>query len=273
MKTFTEHMQQLIERRNRGELRGIMQYTGKLEGRALAEELGIAVPRLVAGPFDLEEWPADPETHVTIKPVSACTARGVFPLYRVADRYVSLWADHDDSVWGAAWEFWRERSWQEHQIRVGRPAEYEPRWYLEELLLAPPETGGGVAYDWKCYVIGGEVAFVRQHQKTGRHPHDCRVRCWFRNWVPVEGDMLVQRKQVDEELPAPRHGREIIEAAERIGQELQERTGSPFVRVDLFENEEGPVFCELTPHPAGGKQRYREGWDRMLGAMWSEKVA
>ena len=266
---FTERLRALIAARASGR-NGIFAYNGKIEGRMLAEQLGVRVPRLVSGPFDLEQWPSDPLESVTIKPTGASTARGVFPLMFDGAGYLPMWPEVLTSHDSFPWAYWRERSWQEWQRYFGTPSGYDGQWMLEELVEAPV---GGVEFDWKCYVIHGRVGYVRQHQKIGRRAHDCRVRCWTREWEPIPGDVLIQSKRADDTLSAPRHGPAIIDAAERIALELKKRTGTPFVRVDLYEDDDGPLFGEITPHPSGGQQVYRDEWDVRLGRMWEAGAA
>ena len=48
---------------------------------------------------------------------------------------------------------------------------------------------------------------------------------------------------------------------------------SAFARIDLYEDDRGPVFGEITPHPSAGYQHnvyYGRELDRQMGRMWEE---
>lgn len=258
---FTEHLRALIAARAEGECSGVMDYTGKLEGRALAEGLGIRTPRIISGPCGLQDWPDDPHRSVVIKPVDGCNARGVFPLLFDGEVYAPAWDTTDGS---APWPEWKIRARAQRRKSQDGPAPFDGPWIVEELLTSPD---GGVVFDWKCYCIWGRCIWIRQHHKTGRSSNACRVRSWTPDFGPID-EPLIQKKQPDPTLPPPRHGPEIVDAAEAIATALRDRTGTPFVRIDMYEDNDGPLFGEITPHPSGGRQVYHEAWDQALGCVW-----
>jgi hypothetical protein len=68
----------------------------------------------------------------------------------------------------------------------------------------------------------------------------------------------------DKSLPAPKHGAAIIEMSERLASHID----SPFIRIDLYEDVDGPVFGEIDPHPSGGARLFNDEWERRLGSLW-----
>lgn len=59
------------------------------------------------------------------------------------------------------------------------------------------------------------------------------------------------------------------EAASKVARHVP----TPFVRVDLYEAQDGPVFGEITPIPAGGTSQFVPEWDERLGRLWDRAVA
>jgi hypothetical protein len=68
-------------------------------------------------------------------------------------------------------------------------------------------------------------------------------------------------------MPNAVHPDRLIEYAEAYAS----ATGTDFVRVDLYEDSQGPVFGELTPHPSAGYSNVNylgRELDRHFGEMW-----
>lgn len=68
-------------------------------------------------------------------------------------------------------------------------------------------------------------------------------------------------------MPNAAHPHRLIEFAEAYAA----ATGTDFVRVDLCEDPQGPVFGELTPHPSAGYSNVNylgRELDRHFGEMW-----
>ncbi len=92
----------------------------------------------------------------------------------------------------------------------------------------------------------------------------------FKFWSPELSELGPVRHQdrYEASLPAPRHPRDLVAAAERIARALP----GPFVRVDLYDVPGGVAFGEITPRP-GGSQRFTPDLDRRLGEAWERALA
>lgn len=238
-------------RRSRPRSHPVWDHNAKLDARALVAGLGVRLPALhliAAEPRGIPE----PSGPVVVKPNNGCVALGVLPLLPVEDGWrgafsgqVAPWA-----AWMRKLDAIPRRKTPPNTESVGGP------WLVEEFV------GGGPAVpdDWKCYVIGGRVGIVAQMRRApgagrGAKPALCQ---WSREWERVHATPHTVYA-----LPAPRFGPALIEAAERIARALP----APFVRIDLYEDERGPLFGEITPEP-GGSHRFNPEWDRKLGEMW-----
>lgn len=271
---FTEHMQELIRRRQEGEAREIMRFTGKLGGRRLATELDVEVPQLwkVFGPAWCQE---PPWRACVIKPTSGSNSRGVLPLER-ADGLRSEWRSllGDGRGTWPSWQLWSLQEQERHQSEGVDP--YRKEWLVEELVVREDPNGALLLpYDWKCYCLGGRCAWINQVDKTSsRRASRYRTRHWWRTpfcgLEPARRPIIVQERQAGH-LPRPRWPGQLLEVADRIARRLYEEEGSPFVRVDLYEHDHHAiVFGEITPHPSGGREVYTEEADVLLGRLWSE---
>lgn len=108
--------------------------------------------------------------------------------------------------------------------------------------------------DYKFYVFAGRVAYIQVHLGRGERHR------WFlldRQWRRVSA-------LTHEPDPArPVTLRRMIAAAERLG------AGRDFVRIDLYEIDEQPLFGEMTFYPGSGLDRFDPvGLDTVLGADW-----
>lgn len=231
----------------------VWRHNAKLDGRRLAQSLGIRVPDLldVAPIAQL----AQPDRTACLKPNRGCAGAGVHLLAPAPGGYRNLLTGEHHT-----WAQVVERA--ERTEGKPNPNPHETvagPWLLETAVLPdrPP-------YDWKAFTIGGRVAFIMQMQ---RQPVDGRLVTTQCGWTPDGERVDVWEKPaypVDLELPPPRFLRALIDTAEQVAEQI----AGPFVRVDMYEDEHGPIFGEITPHPADGRPVYRREWDRKLGAMW-----
>ena len=273
---FTHHMRRLIRDRKRGEAPNtIFEVNTKRAGRELAKSLDVPVPR------DLTTWfnaPHGPAMSCVIKPNQGCTSRAVLPLeYEGGGLYRSPWVvkDAPEIVAGSEhWPYWLGAFGSLMQRHRNDGVAGPP------LVEAMIHTGREPSFAWKFYCIGGRPIWCRQVDQRGRL-HG-RVRCWQlpkradprQVWTPFPFDVLVgHSRQILSALPHPRHPVELMEAAERIAWWGFEHHLSPFLRVDMLEDEEGVYFCEITPHPSGGNDRYRDDIDLELGELWERTTA
>jgi len=257
MTLFSEFMAELVQsRREAGKRDPVWDYAGKMSGRILAKHIGLAVPRLLRPrPYCITRWGSPPEEPAcVIKPVDGCNQRGVLPLVREKGGEWSSLLGDGIRPW-SAWVKWMADERLRH--RSG-PAPFNGPFIQEELVA----SGAFLPHDWKFYVIHGRVAFVHQIQKfPTRRSSLYWSSFWTREWGRA-GAVLQQGREV-RELEPPKHPLELVEAAELVASKV----AGPFVRVDLYDGAEGPIFGEITPHPSGGKDKFTPEWDRRLGEL------
>lgn len=133
---------------------------------------------------------------------------------------------------------------------------------IEPQLLIEPFVGRGGALptDYKFFVFGGRAEFI-QVDTDREHAHKRVIfdRGWRR--LPVELQFPIERR----DLPPPASLPRMIEAAEALGR------GFDFVRVDLYEVADRPLFGELSFYPGSGLDRFRpNAFDALFGDYWLE---
>lgn len=124
-------------------------------------------------------------------------------------------------------------------------------------LIVEPFIGKGRNHpvDFKFYVFGGRVEYVQVHlDRGGNH----RWILFDRNWCRVSSETS------DADPPPPVSLAKMIEAAEELG------AGFDFVRVDLYEVEQKPLFGEMTFYPGSGLDPFNPvSLDSQIGRHWS----
>jgi len=224
-------------------------HNDKMSGRALAESAGVPVPTLLAGPGPLKDLPL-PDGPFVVKPVRGSSMLGVRVLVPESE------GRHRDLVSGRTrrWGGWREELYKVKGQGYNRDTVRNP-WILEALI----GDGTTLPEDWKVYCLHGTAHLVRQINRTGR---TVRSRSWTAEWTPALN--ALRSRPCDTSLPPPRHGPELIAAAEAIAR----LHGTVFVRVDLYDADDGPVFGEVTPNPAAGKRPLSPEWEQRLADVW-----
>ena len=229
----------------------------KLAGRRFAEELGLRVPELYAL-GSLEECVAEVVRRGSgvIKPLQRHSAQGVVVL---TSREKGLY-DHI----------------RKRQIQATELNEYvrscqvgdEATMMAEEVIFRPGSSDIP-SFEWKLYCFGGEVGLMTQGDRDTdgrgrrilqfRRPDFTAVRTpWARGYHRVLN------------MPQAVHSSRLIEYAETYAS----KAGVDFVRVDLYEDDRGPIYSEITPHPSAGFS-YSLNYlgrelDRQMGRMWEE---
>lgn len=239
----------------------IWKLNDKVTARGLAYLADVRAPAILQGPCSLRRM-TPPDEPAVIKPLNGCSARGVVFLVPDGDGYYNprtgghlTWAEAVDCALAA-----KHTATNERLIARGHPDAVRPPWLLEEM-IRDAETGGLPA-DWKAYCFGGRARVILQAHRSadGR----LRMQWWDREWNAL-GDICPNRRYtVDPTLRPPRDPDAMITAMDAIA----ELVDSPFIRVDLYEDAQGPVFGEITPCPTGNTSRFTPEWDRKLGEAW-----
>ena len=128
-------------------------------------------------------------------------------------------------------------------------------------VLVEPFVGvdGRLPIDWKFHVFGGRVEYVQVHLGRGeRHRWIVFDRAWRRVSSPT----------ADPDPARPATLAPMIAAAERLAH------GFTYVRVDLYDGPERPLFGEMTFYPGSGLHRLDPvSLDRRLGDDWRRVLA
>ncbi len=129
-------------------------------------------------------------------------------------------------------------------------SQIEPGVLVEQFI----GNGQALPVDYKFYVFGGRVQYVQVHlQREHRHRWILFDRTWAR-LTPGSRDLGLDRPK---SLPR------MIEAAETLALEFD------FVRVDMYEHDERPLFGEMTFYPGSGLDPFSpRSLDEAMGAHW-----
>jgi hypothetical protein len=129
-------------------------------------------------------------------------------------------------------------------------------------VLVEPFMGaiGESLMDYKLWTFHGKVEMVQVD--TGRE-RDHRQAFYDRNWKRLPFSQGYP--EMVSEMPPPRSLEAMIAGAEMLSEDI------PFVRVDLYEVAEQPVFGEMTFFPNSGIRHFSPPeYDAKLGALWRE---
>jgi len=234
----------------------VWKFDDKLAGRRFAEELGLRVPELYAV-GSLEECVAEARRRgmAVIKPLQRHSSQGVVALTSRGENFY----DHIRRKQVPA-------SQLEDYVRSCQVA-HEDVLIAEEVIFRP-ESSGMLSTEWKLYCFGGQVGLMVQGDRAsddrGRRIFQFRLR----DFSPVKAPWVRGYHRVLT-MPDPLFPEGLIEFAERYSAAL----GVDFVRVDLYEDDRGPVFGEITPHPSAGYIHINylgRELDRYFGAMWEQ---
>jgi hypothetical protein len=224
----------------------------KLRNYRLAASHGIPVPSVLRTWSTVTGMDLDPLPDAfVVKSDGGAGSHGVLPLRRVApDRY--------ETVEGAR-SFTGDQVRDHFAERVSRRSISGP-FFAEELLTQP--GGGPIPDDVKVYAFHGDVQQILL-RRMGRHGD---LRTLTRRYVTGDGSDLgeiLDGVPVDPQIPVPSG----LEHMVGIARHISRAAGVPFVRVDLFDTDQGPVLGEVTRAP-GGNQQFVPRQDERLGRAW-----
>jgi len=233
----------------------VFDVNGKLDARAWADQLGVRQAGLLAhvqAAADLP-WSSLPERFV-IKPVRGAGSRGVHLIGRDGDSYRDL--RRGESV--------TAEEVVEDLRALASKGTISSDLLVEELVADPSRPGAGPV-DWKFSTFFGEVGVVEA--KVSSADGEPQWKLFDADWIDL-GDGWVDDHAPATSLAPPLHAAELMDLARRISACVPR----PFLRVDLYDSEEGPVFGEVTPEP-GGPVGFRRDVDELLGGLWEEAEA
>ncbi|GAB3842099.1 ATP-grasp fold amidoligase family protein [Nesterenkonia populi] len=159
------------------------------------------------------------------------SARGVMLLERTgAERYFDHFSLREWSL--------QEIREKQQETTASFPKK-KPAWIIEEMLHGPQP--GTIPFDYKFYMFQGQIGLVSQ---IDRNSSPLRNAFFDGNLNPLveEQDFRLSSKI---QPAAPLVPRSAVMLS-RWAVELSQMTDAPFVRVDLYDTENGPYFGEFT---------------------------
>ncbi|WP_157773352.1 ATP-grasp fold amidoligase family protein [Brachybacterium vulturis] len=235
----------------------------KLVGKRFVEELGFRSARILRQFERIEDIDIEGISEpFVLKPTFSSSNHGVF-LLRGTEKSGVFWDDQHQC----------ERSIAEIlQVLTQRSesSQYEDkRWIAEERIRGTNDDL--VPHDVKFFAFHGQIGLVQLTEH--RRPRN-RVAFFdgeFRRlpFTPEESGIRVNPAILElHELPLPVHASELIEMAKEISSAMP----TPFVRIDLYDTPDGPVFGEFTFTPGTFYYEDREvmsaALSKQLGSLW-----
>lgn len=230
----------------------------KDEAHVWLERLGVRRPALLGSvehPSRID-WDALPDG-VVVKPARGTVGTGVHLLSRREDGWYEI--AHGTRVTSEEVGHGLTRLLDDGDVRG--PV------VLEELVNDPRMPEGG-PIDYKVHTFFGRVGLVECKRRTPG-PDGGAISAFTvydETWRPL-GNLFGEDVH-DRTIPPPRDPDQLLELARRVSSAVPR----PYLRVDLMEDESGPVVGELTPEP-GGSVLIERAQDRRLGEMWEEAEA
>ena len=131
----------------------------------------------------------------------------------------------------------------------------KPRIIAEKYM----ETTNNELEDYKFLIFNNKhrCSFVCSDRYNGR---GLKVTFFDENWqkMPFE-----RHYKTADNIPKPANYNKMVELSEKLAQ----YTGSPFIRIDLYEINGKIYFGEITFYPGGGVEEFTpENWDYTLGS-------
>lgn len=235
----------------------IWRVNNKIAGVEFAAGLGLRTPRRLqlADTPQQVQWSTLPDTCV-IKAEDGKSSEGVLVVQRQpSGRWFDLLHNRDcsnDDI---------EAHLDAHFRAIGTTS---GRVLVESVILRP---GASLpSYDWKLFVIGGRVELLLQKDPYDPADGEGVYRMYDRDLEDL--GPVRTRGTYAPQLELPSNPQALLAVAERVAAQFD----VPVVRVDLFDDDHGPVFGEITPNP-GGSHWYGVGVDQALGRLLARALA
>lgn len=227
----------------------------KLKAYGFADRHGVARPSLFGSysSIDAIVWDELPDSFV-LKSRFGSSNRGVKTLVRDgADSFLDLLRDR----------LWTVDEIRRHQAELEANGQASIAMFSEELVWKV-DRQKVLADDWKLYCFYGRVGLTMQRDLMGSGDmDDWRFKFWGRSWQDLGPVKFVDRQ--DSSLVGPRDGDAMVAVAERLSRIIRR----PFIRIDMFESDRGPILGEFTPAP-GPPEVFAPEIDEMLGRLWED---
>lgn len=175
---------------------------------------------------------------------------------------------------GNYWESLKNRELSVEQIKKEQLQAYDRCKYkkayrlMVEERIDSPEAGQDIPLDYKAFSYFGEVHLVQQ---INRNHKPIRINFFDGNFNGLDLDSNIVTdwtgRQIDP-LVKPQEWERLLQ----IAREVTVKLATPFMRVDMYVGDNGPIIGELTPSPGdafyGNNYRFAESLDLFLGEQW-----
>lgn len=253
----------LIRARGNGQEKGVPNHLhNKMLGRQFVESVGGPTPKLHAtynsvAEFDLS---ALPDTFV-LKPAFSSSSFGVMVLERQGNKYYDHLRRRELSVEAIA---------AEQQTLADKSPNLKHLWMVEDRIIDVLDSP--VPDDYKFFTFQGEIGLIH---RTIRDPKKNLHAFFDGNFDPIDDpdDLLIEpnRKIIEKVVEDRPEG---WEAMLNVAKRISVAVPSPFVRVDMYNTHDGPVFGEFTLVPGTFYYEDREKMTPVLsyrmGYLWGE---
>lgn len=253
----------LIRARGNGQEKGVPSYLhDKMRGRQFVESVGGPIPKLHAtydsvAEFDLS---ALPDTFV-LKPAFSSSSFGVMVLERQGNKYYDHLRRRDLSVEAIA---------AEQQSLADKSPNVKHLWMVEDRITDVLDSP--VPDDYKFFTFQGEIGLIH---RTIRDPQKNLHAFFDGNFDPIDDpdDLLIEpnRKIIEKVVENRPEG---WEAMLNVAKRISVAVPSPFVRVDMYNTHDGPVFGEFTLVPGTfyyeDREKMMPALSYRMGYLWGE---
>ena len=235
----------------------VFEVNAKDDAYPWARSLGVRVPERLALCDRVADVPWDtlPDRFV-LKPNKGKSSTGVFLLERLSDGWLNRGSGRPLSTAELVREY-------EQLVATGTVSE---GLTIEEL-VSDPRFPGLPPIDYKVYSFYGTVGIIKV--KAHSITEAGRVSRWRQfdaEWRDIGN--AFHHYVTDASIPPPVHRDEVLQMARTVSAAIPRA----FVRVDVFDTADGPVFGEVTPMP-GDETIVTPKIDRMLGELWEDAEA
>ena len=253
MKTFVDR----IKERARAYSEKYERWEDKVQGRYIAEQLGVPIPRTYAildnaADIDFNRLPS--KYVIKVNHWAACY--GVLAIQENYD-LVHKKAMTNEEIRAYIGKFMKKQFTMEKSQSLIR------RKILIEEFLYPENSADKLPTDYKCFVFGGKCHYIQvvRNRANGKVVHDFMTPAWKKVRPPMVDDYFQHGK----DMPLrPKCLPDIIKRAELLGADFGE-----FIRVDIFATTKGAIFGEFTVQPASGDY-FSEYGNKQLTRLWDE---
>jgi hypothetical protein len=181
---------------------------------------------------------------------------GIFLLERIPDKQGSYWCHMTRRIWTI------DQLIENQKDLLGRFKSERASWIFEEF-IAPAISNISIPFDYKLYCFNGSVGVIIQ---IDRNSKPARVSAFDGNFVPLTYGVdywLDSKNWVLGQPVIPYHAMEMLAQAKKFSKLIE----SPFVSVDCYDAERGPVIGEFTFGPGAVQNKMMVLSNRYLDSI------